>query len=99
MAAFTDCKVVTAKRALAIMASHAALRAARGMVISRLGSGDLSPLRLSRSYLMTIIAGQLLRRPVFIVIEVHAKRRSPLGSSGGPAELVAGTTRGDIPAL
>ena len=98
VATFTNRKVIAAKRALTVMASHTALSSTRGMVIGRLGSSDLAPLWQSRFHLMTIIAGQLLRRPVFGVAEVHTKGGGPLGSSRVAAELVAGTTRGNIPA-
>jgi hypothetical protein len=61
VASFTRGKVVTAERALAVVAGHAALRSAGGMVIRRLWLSDLAPLRLSWFDLVTIVTRQLLR--------------------------------------
>jgi hypothetical protein len=60
MATFACCKVVTAKRALAVMASHTACPATGRMMIERFRHGHLSSLRHPRPYLVTFFAGNFL---------------------------------------
>jgi hypothetical protein len=60
MTALAGSKVVTPKRALAIMTSHATLATTGRMVMQWLRRCDLSSLRHSRSYLMTLIATYFL---------------------------------------
>jgi hypothetical protein len=88
MASLAGREIIAAECALAVMTGHTALGSPAGVMISRFGSGDLTSLRQARSYLMTIIAIQFLRRTVFSVAEVHAERRGPLRSSAVTAELM-----------
>ena len=60
MATPTDSKVVSAKRALAVMTGQAALPPARRMMIERFGRGHLFALRQAGPDLMTFGAGNLL---------------------------------------
>jgi hypothetical protein len=60
MATLAYCKVVTPKRALAVMTSHTACSATGRMMIERLRHGHLSSLRHTRPYLVTFFASNFL---------------------------------------
>jgi hypothetical protein len=83
-------EVITAECALAIVASHTALRFAGSVMIRRFGCSNLPSLRLPRSNLMAVVARQLLRRAVFAMAETHPKSGGRLWGSGITARLVAG---------
>ena len=60
VASFTSRKVVTAKRALSVVTSQAALTATGRVMIKRLRCSDLPPLRLARTNVVTFVARHLL---------------------------------------
>jgi hypothetical protein len=60
MAPFTTRKVVAAKRALPVVTRHATLAASRRVMVERLRRGDLSPLRLAGSDVMTFVTRDLV---------------------------------------
>ena len=95
MAPLTNCEVIAAKRTLAVMASHAALRATRCVMVERLRRGDLSSLRHSRSHLVAFVAGYLL---MFGMIKADAESLGGLSCPGIPTQLMTRTTRRDIAA-
>jgi hypothetical protein len=71
MAAFANGKVVVAERAFSIMTSHATLSASGGVMIERLGLGDLASLWHACTNLMALVTGSLF---VFRVTEANSKR-------------------------
>src|ERR1700759_1452587 len=62
-------EVVAAERALAVVARHATLAAARAEVLRRLRRGDLPRLRRTGANLMALLATQPLTRAVRRVVE------------------------------
>lgn len=60
MATLANSEIITAERALTVMASHATLRPPRGVMIERLRRGDLPSLRHTGSDLMAFTACNLL---------------------------------------
>jgi hypothetical protein len=70
VAPLADGKVITAKRSLAVMASHATLAAAGCVMIKRFRRRDLSSLRHTRSDLVAFVASYFL---MLGMIESHAE--------------------------
>ena len=95
VAPLTNCEVIVAKRALAIVASHAALPATRRVMVERFRRGDLSSLRHSRPNLVAFVAGYFLMPGM---IESHAEGRGRRGSPGIPTQLMTRATRRDVAA-
>jgi hypothetical protein len=60
VAAFTNCEIIAAERALAIMTSHATLGPTRRVMVERFRRRYLPALRHPCAHLMTFIASQLL---------------------------------------
>jgi hypothetical protein len=75
---FADRKIVTSKGTLAIVTSHATLRARSGVMIQRRRLSDLAALRHSRSDLMALVTTFFL---VLRMTEPNAKRLRVLGSA------------------
>jgi hypothetical protein len=59
VAPFTTREIVTAERALTVVTSHATLAPSRRVMVERLGRGDLSPLRLACTHIVTFVACHL----------------------------------------
>jgi hypothetical protein len=60
VATLADGEVITAKRTLAVMASHATLRATGCVMVKRFRRRNLSSLRHSRFNLVAFVAGYFL---------------------------------------
>ena len=88
-------KIITPKRALAVMTGHATWAAAGRMMIQRFGRRHLSPLRHPDSDLVTFIASYFL---MLGMIESHAECCGDCRSPGIPTQLMARTTGRDIAA-
>ena len=83
MALFTIAEVITAKRALAVVTTRAALAAPTGVMIQRLWRGDLSPLRHARAHLVTIVTVSLWIMPGMAKSKVecgHVLRRARISA-------------------
>ena len=95
MATLASGEVVTAKRALAVMAGHAACPRPLRVMIERCGRSDLSSLRHSRPDLMAFGAGNLL---MLGVIKADAECRGHFRCPGITTQLVTRPARRDIAA-
>ena len=96
MAPFANRKIVTAKRAFAIVAARAARTARRGVVIQRERRSHLSPLAQTGSDLVTFDARQLLRRIMTRMTKPDAIRRGLFGSANKATELVTRGARRNV---
>lgn len=94
VATLADCKVIAPKRALAIVARHAALPAAGRVMIERFGRGDLSSLRHSGSDLVAFGAGNFL---VLRVVKADAERLGKFRRPGITTQLMTRAAGGNIP--
>jgi hypothetical protein len=93
VATLANCKVIAAKRALAIVASHAALPSTRRMMIKRLRGGNLFSLWHSGSHLVTFSARYFL---MFRMIKADSERLGRLGCPGITAQLMTRSARRNI---
>jgi len=93
MAPFTTRKIVAAKRALAVVTSHAALTAPRRVMIQWFRRGDLSTLRLTGTNVVAFVARHLL---VLCVTEPDPKGGHHHRCARIAAQLMAGTARRNI---
>lgn len=94
MATLAGGKVIAAERALAIVASHAALPAAARVMIKRFGRGDLSSLRHAGPDLMTFRARNFL---VLGVVKTDPESRGHFRRPGITAQLMTRSARRNIP--
>jgi len=85
VAPFTNREIVVAKRALAVMTSHATLSPSRRVMIERFRRGNLSALRQAGPDLMTFIAGDLL---MLCMTKANTERRRELGRPRISAQLM-----------
>jgi len=92
---FTNGEIVAAKRSLAVMTGHAALRAAGGVMIEWFRRRHLSALWHAGPYLVAFAAGDLL---MFRVIETDAKSRRRFRSARVSTQLMTSATRRDVAA-
>jgi hypothetical protein len=90
---FANGEIVAAKRSLAVVTGHAALRPATGVMVERFGRRHLSSLRHACSYLMAFSAADLL---MFRVIKADAKSRRGCRGARITAQLMTCSARRDI---
>ena len=92
--AFAHGEVFAAESALAVVTSHATLRAARGVMIKLFRSCHLSSLRQAGTHLMAFVASNLL---MLCVTEADTKRLHEFRRSGVTTQLMARAARRNIP--
>jgi len=93
VATLTNCEVIAAKRALAVMASHATLRATGCVMVKRLRRRNLFSLRHACSNLVAFVAGYFL---MLGMIESYAEGYGGLSSPGIPTQLMTRAAGRDI---
>ena len=95
MATLTNSEIITAERALAVMASHATLPATCRVMVERFRRSDLSSLRHSRSDLVAFVASYLL---MLEMIKAHAECLSEYRSPRITTQLMTRATRRNVAA-
>jgi len=95
MATLAGSKIIATKRALAIVASHAALPAPGRVMIKRFGRGDLSSLRHAGPDLMTFRARNFL---MFRMVKADPESLGQFRGPGITAQLMTRSARRNIPA-
>jgi hypothetical protein len=96
VAPLTNCEIITAERALAVMTGHAALSATGCVMIQRFRRGDLPSLWHPGSNLMTFVAGNLL---MLCMTKANAKGLRELRRPSVSAQLMASAARRNIAAV
>ena len=95
VAPFTNCEIITAERALTVMAGHATLTATGRVMIERFRRGDLFSLRQAGPHLVAFVAGYFF---MLRMVEADFECRRRLRRPGIPAQLMTSATGRDIAA-
>ena len=96
VATLADSEIITAKRALTIVTSHAAWPATGGVMVERFRRSDLFSLGHAGAHLMTLVASNFL---MLRMVEADFECRRELRSARITTQLMAGPTRRDVSAI